>query len=42
MLKHLFPLRRRQEPRDSTTLAERRSGAPVRRGPYPMPRMRWY
>jgi hypothetical protein len=42
MLKHLFTLRRRQAPRDSTSVADRRSGAPTRRTPTPMPRMRWY
>jgi hypothetical protein len=42
MFKHLFALHRRQAPRDSTTLADPRSGAPVRRRPDPMPRMRWY
>jgi hypothetical protein len=42
MLKHLFSHRRRQAPRTSTGLTDRRSGAPVRREPDPMPRMRWY
>ena len=34
--------RRRQAPRSTTGLDDPRSGAPVRRGPAPMPRMRWY
>lgn len=42
MFKHLFTLRRGQAPRDSKDLVDRRSGAPVRRRPDPMPRMRWY
>jgi hypothetical protein len=43
MLKNLLtPLRRRLAPRNSTGLADRRSGAPVRREPDPMPRMRYY
>jgi hypothetical protein len=42
MLKHVFTSRRRQTQRNSTGLADRRSGAPVRREPDPMPRMRWY
>jgi hypothetical protein len=42
MFKNLFTLRRRQTPLDARSLADRRSGAPVRREPAPMPRMRWY
>jgi hypothetical protein len=42
MFKHLLSLRTRQAPRDSLGLADHRAGAPVRRGPAPMPRMRWY
>jgi hypothetical protein len=34
--------RRRQTPPDATVRADRRSGAPVRRRPEPMPRMRWH
>ena len=33
---------RRRPPRPATTRVDRRSGAPVRREPAPMPRMRWY
>jgi hypothetical protein len=33
---------RRQAPRNPSGLADPRSGAPVRHGPAPMPRMRWY
>jgi hypothetical protein len=41
MLKHLFTHhRRRRTPPDAKI--DRRSGAPARRGPDPMPRMRWY
>lgn len=42
MFNLLSSLRRRQAPRTSTTLADPRSGAPDRRRPDPMPRMRWY
>jgi hypothetical protein len=42
MLEHLFSRFRRQAPRMPTHLADPRSGAPVTRGPDPMPRMRWY
>jgi hypothetical protein len=35
----LNTLRRRQEPRAKTSLADPR---PVKRAPEPMPRMRWY
>ena len=42
MLNHIFNPRRRQSPRSSIDLVDRRSGAPVRRQPAPMPRMRWY
>jgi hypothetical protein len=42
MLKNLFTHRRRQAPRNPTGLADPRSGAPVRRDPVPMPRMRYY
>ena len=35
-------LRRKRPPRDASARADRRFGAPVRRGPEPMPRMRWY
>jgi hypothetical protein len=43
MFKNLLtPTRRRQAPRNSTGLADRRSGAPIRRRPNPMPRMRYY
>jgi len=42
MLKNLFSSRRRQAPRNSTVLADRRSAAPVRRRPEPMPRIRYY
>jgi hypothetical protein len=33
---------RRQSSRTSSGLIDSRSGAPERRGPAPMPRMRWY
>jgi hypothetical protein len=42
MLTLLNSLRRRQAPRESTSLDDRRSGVPARRKPEPMPRMRWY
>ena len=42
MFTNLFSRRRRQASRNGTALADRRSGAPARRGPDPMPRMRWY
>jgi hypothetical protein len=42
MLKHFVTIRRRQQPRNSTGLVDRRSGAPVRGRPDPMPRIRWY
>jgi hypothetical protein len=42
MFKHLFTIHRRQEPRNSTRLVDRRSGAPDRGRPDPMPRIRWY
>ena len=32
---------RRRPPQDPTRRIDRRSGAPARRGPEPMPRMRW-
>jgi hypothetical protein len=35
-------LRRKQTSRESTGRDDRRSGAPARREPEPMPRMRWY
>ena len=38
----LTPIRRRLARRNSTGLADRRSGAPIRRQPDPMPRMRYY
>jgi hypothetical protein len=40
MFKNLFT--RRPSLRRSTALADRRSGAPARRRPAPMPRLRWY
>jgi hypothetical protein len=40
MFKKLF-IRRRVTPRNSTH-RDRRTAAPVRREPEPMPRMRWY
>ncbi len=40
MFKHL--LTRRPSTHKSIAVADRRSGAPIRRGPAPMPRMRWY
>jgi hypothetical protein len=36
MLKHIFTKR------DTTRRIDRRSGAPVRHHPDPMPRIRWY
>jgi hypothetical protein len=42
MLKRLFTLRRRPALREPTRLVDPRSGVPVRRGPEPMPRIRWY
>jgi hypothetical protein len=39
MFKHIFS---RQAPRDTTRRTDRRSGAPVRQHPDPMPRIRWY
>ncbi|MGH2945171.1 MAG: hypothetical protein ACRDPC_02685 [Solirubrobacteraceae bacterium] len=42
MFSNPFTRRRRHTPRKSTIVADRRSGAPVRRRPAPMPRMRWY
>ena len=42
MFKHLLTLRRRQAPRNPAGLGDRRAGAPIRRQPEPMPRMRWY
>jgi hypothetical protein len=36
-----FSSHRRQSPR-STNLVDRRSGAPERHRPDPMPRIRWY
>jgi hypothetical protein len=42
MFKNLFTRRRRQAPRHPAGLADPRSGAPVRRRPEPMPRMRYY
>jgi hypothetical protein len=42
MLKELFTHRRRQTPRSTRNLVDHRSGAPVKRGPDPMPRIRWY
>lgn len=42
MFKRLsIPLRRRA-PRGTAGIVDRRSGAPYRRRPDPMPRMRWY
>jgi hypothetical protein len=38
MLRHLLTFGRR----NTSDLTDRRSGAPVRRRPDPMPRMRWY
>jgi hypothetical protein len=42
MLKDLLNLRRRQTPRSTKTLVDRRTGAPDRHRPDPMPRIRWY
>ena len=41
MFKNLFTSHRRQTPRHAG-LSDRRSGAPVRRRPEPMPRIRYY
>jgi hypothetical protein len=41
MLIHRFPFRRRQAPRNPAGLTDRRAGAPARREPAPMPRMRY-
>jgi hypothetical protein len=41
MLKRLFT-RRPESPRSTARRIDRRSGAPVRRNPDPMPRIRWY
>ena len=40
MIKHLF--NRRQSPRTAAERPDHRAGAPIRRRPEPMPRMRWY
>jgi len=42
MFKLHFLSRRRTSPQYPSGRADRRSGAPVRREPAPMPRMRWY
>jgi hypothetical protein len=42
MFAQLFSRRRRQTPRDSKVRSDPRSGAPAKRRPDPMPRMRWY
>jgi hypothetical protein len=42
MLEHLLTRHRRRPPRSSTGRLDRRAGAPARREPEPMPRMRWY
>jgi hypothetical protein len=42
MFSHRSSFRRRQAPRGSSAVADPRSGAPLRREPAPMPRMRWY
>ena len=43
MLKFLLtPRHRRPAPHTPSGLADPGRGAPVRRGPAPMPRMRWY
>lgn len=42
MFPHRLIPRRRRLPRPSTVRLDRRSGLPARRGPEPMPRMRWY
>ena len=44
MFKHVFTRRRRQAPRNPSGLSDPRTAPPARprRGPAPMPRMRWY
>jgi hypothetical protein len=42
MFKHPSILRRRHAPQDPTRRVDRRSGAPVRPRPEPLPRIRWY
>jgi hypothetical protein len=42
MLAQLFSRRRRLTPRDPKVVSDPRSGAPAKRRPDPMPRMRWY
>jgi hypothetical protein len=41
MLNFRFKAPRLRSPR-ATRVTDRRSGRPVRRGPDPMPRIRWY
>jgi hypothetical protein len=42
MLTIIRLLRRRPDPRNTTSVSDPRSGAPVERRPDPVPRMRWY
>ena len=42
MFTQRFSRRRPKAQRPTTDRSDRRSGAPVRLGPEPMPRMRWY
>ena len=42
MFKHLFTRNDPRSLRDTSRRTDRRSGAPVRHHPDPMPRIRWY